>query len=364
MLITTIEELRLHFSAHALDSIEPLAGILDNSEHDCLEDKLGTPLYNALCDHYAAIDTDSYVAAVASGTLTSPWDQLLKISQRIIAYDAFAHAIGMMQVSINNAGVNISTADDYGKPDKDNIETFRKSCYEQTAESINLLLTTLERWCKQSSSAATPSSADAPGASEIPAESEGGVPTPTPSEAIAHLWRTSRYYYHCATLLIPTATVLQQYLDFRENRYRFIQLLPDLHFIQDDLISDTFGSAFLTHLLSADAPGASEYEKEAFDRIRKVIARHLKARTQVLSYNKEVRAQAHDEAVMLTDRALTYLQQHQSSFDEQTVKTAPWYVAPPSSADAPGASENDCHCAHKFQNNRKGNKIFVTPGLY
>lgn len=354
MLITTIEELRLHFSAHALDSIEPLAGILDNSEHDCLEDKLGTPLYNALCDHYASIDTDSYVAAVASGTLTDPWGQLLKISQRIIAYDAFAHAIGMMQVSVNNAGVNISTADDYGKPDKDNIETFRKSCYEQTAESINLLLTTLERWCKQSSSAATPSSADAPGASEEVSDSSA-------VGEIAQLWQNSRYYYHCATLLIPTATVLQQYLDFRENRYRFIQLLPDLHFIQDDLISDTFGTSFLTHLLSADAPGASEYEKEALHRIRKVIARHLKARTQVLSYNKEARAQAHDEAVMLTDRALTYLQQHQSSFDEQTVKDTPWYVAPKQpSSDAP----TECQCAHKFQNNRKGNKIFVTPGLY
>ena len=347
MLITTIEELRLHFSAHALDSIEPLAGILDNSEHDCLEDKLGTPLYNSLCDHYASIDTDSYVAAVASGTLTDPWDQLLKISQRIIAYDAFAHAIGMMQVSVNNAGVNISTADDYGKPDKDNIETFRKSCYEQTAESINLLLTTLERWCKQSSSA------DAPGASE-------GVSDSSAVGEIAQLWQNSRYYYHCATLLIPTATVLQQYLDFRENRYRFIQLLPDLHFIQDDLISDTFGSTFLTYLAEQQESPSSE-TTEAFHRIRKVIARHLKARTQVLSYNKEARAQAHDEAVMLTDRALTYLQQHQQSFDEQTVKDTPWYVAPKQpSSDVP----TECHCAHKFQNNRKGNKIFVTPGLY
>ena len=44
MIITTIQELRLASPAHALDSIDGLVGFIDNSEHDFLEDKLGTHL--------------------------------------------------------------------------------------------------------------------------------------------------------------------------------------------------------------------------------------------------------------------------------------------------------------------------------
>ena len=49
MIITTIQELRLASPAHALDSIDGLVGFIDNSEHDFLEEKLGTPLYDSLC---------------------------------------------------------------------------------------------------------------------------------------------------------------------------------------------------------------------------------------------------------------------------------------------------------------------------
>ena len=52
MLITSIQELRLASPAHALDSLDGLVGFIDNSEHDFLEDKLGTPLYEALCKWY------------------------------------------------------------------------------------------------------------------------------------------------------------------------------------------------------------------------------------------------------------------------------------------------------------------------
>ena len=69
MIITTTEELRLCFPAHAYDSIDSLVGVIDNSEHDFMQDKLGTPMYNALCDWYDEnpIDRSSVNARYVSG---------------------------------------------------------------------------------------------------------------------------------------------------------------------------------------------------------------------------------------------------------------------------------------------------------
>lgn len=87
MIITSIQELRLASPAHALDSIDGLVGFIDNSEHDFLEDKLGTPLYDALCQWY---DQNPAVRSSVSDYQTGYWNRLLLLAQRCVAFDALA----------------------------------------------------------------------------------------------------------------------------------------------------------------------------------------------------------------------------------------------------------------------------------
>ena len=43
---------------------------------------------------------------------------------------------------------------------------------------------------------------------------------------IVKFWRSSRFFYLAAQLLIPSATVLQEYLNIYDSREKFIQMLP------------------------------------------------------------------------------------------------------------------------------------------
>ena len=103
MIITTTQELRLASPAHALDSIDGLVGFIDNSEHDFLEDKLGTSLYQELCKWY---DDNPVTRSSIADYQTGYWNRLLLIAQRVVAFDALGRAIGMQAISVNNAGIN------------------------------------------------------------------------------------------------------------------------------------------------------------------------------------------------------------------------------------------------------------------
>ena len=85
MLIRTLEELRLYNTSHALDDLEPLMGIIDNVEKDILVDKLGKPLYTALCSHYKNVNTSAFVRAVLDDSLDNDMDVLLRLSQAVVA---------------------------------------------------------------------------------------------------------------------------------------------------------------------------------------------------------------------------------------------------------------------------------------
>jgi hypothetical protein len=150
MILTTIEELRFHSPAHAYDSIDGLVGFIDNSEHDFLEDKLGTPLYVRLQQWYDANQHQmSLVSAPAVGdSQLSPFNRLCLLAQRCVAFDALGRSIGMQVVSVNNSGVNQMVADDYEKPSEKNIETYRNTCTTEAHAALNQLLRQLELWCK------------------------------------------------------------------------------------------------------------------------------------------------------------------------------------------------------------------------
>jgi len=325
MILTTIEELRFHSPAHAYDSIDGLAGFIDNSEHDFLEDKLGTPLYVRLQQWYDENQHQmSLVSAPAVGdSQLSPFNRLCLLAQRCVAFDALGRSVGMQVVSVNNSGVNQMVADDYEKPSEKNIETYRNTCTTEAHAALNQLLRQLEVWCKEQS--------------KNDERSE-----------IVELWRQSRYYYTAAQLLLPSCVVLQQYLNIYDSREKFIQLLPDLDFIQEEILAPAIGEDFMDYLVNYT--GDSKLLHRIIHKLRKTMACMLEGRTSVLRVTKERKVVAHDEGVRLLGQLREYCQQHQPDIltalgdDHADIyRHSPMYVEP-APAPSPDGDPQHHHC--------------------
>ena len=391
MIITNIQELRLASPAHALDSMDGLLGFIDNSEHDFLEDKLGTPLYNALCQWY---DENPMTRSTVSDYQTGYWNRLLLIAQRVVAFDALGRAIGMQAISVNNSGINQMIADDYPAPDKNGktIDLYIQTCNKEAHAALNQMLRLLEQWCKEpaepdgkpSGVVAEPSGVVAGDAAATVTEASALSPQTSDIEnsersEIVTLWKESRYYYLAAQLLIPSCETLQVYLNIYDSREKFIQLLPDLKFIQEEQIATSVGEDLMKAIvdyqtdgkLPEDAPaGLAALFSTVLHRLRKVVVALLAGRSLVLKYTKEQKVQFHDDGVRMFETAINYLRAHQQDFPEDMVKNAPWYVAPASASvgtagEAPAtvAPATVPPCAGGFVKEQSSGAALWTPPL-
>lgn len=383
MLISTPEELRLYAPANAIDHIDTLAGFLDSSEHDFLAEKLGTQLHASLVAYYQDLRTsegglENFINSITQGVEMPPYARLLTIAQRIVAFDALGRAIDMQAISVNGSGINISTADDYQKADREMVLAYKATCTKEAHAAVNRLLVLLEEWTKESSA----SPAEVP-ADESAVEGEGSVPAGSPSgEAtvpegspsgstdteekteIVRLWRSSRFFFLAAGLVIPSATVLQDYLNIYDSREKFITMLPDLRTIQEDIIAPIIGEDFLDYMISFSRSAPSDLSdgdirllSRILHRLRKAVARHLESRTQQMKLTDPRRNAAHDEAVQLTTDLSDYLSAHQGDLPSDALEaftTSPLYKP----ADTPASSDTP-----SFENNAADSVIFVTPAL-
>ena len=379
MLISTLSELRLHLPSNAIDRIENIQGNLADSERSLLTDKLGLPLHNRLVEYYRSIDPEMFAQHVIDGTYTSnPWEELLFLAQSVIVKDAMCAYVRQNSISINGAGVNVMSSSDYAPADEkrlaESVQSFKANAYK----SLNNLLKLLEEWAKavntpaavaddtQASSSdaslsddkqASPSdvsmadntqaSPSSPPLNDDPAGEGTEVPAALFEPAlpvIVSLWCMSRYYYLDSTLLIPTCTVLQAFLDIEDYRDRFIRLLPDIRFIQRHYIEKTFGEAFVEEMRLAD-----ESDPLLFD-VRSLIVAHLKVRTTVLDFDKATKAQAHNETVSLRDSILAAIAKRNAAPTEEQAQDT--------TAETPKDDKQ-----RTFRNNSEGNKMFVSPML-
>jgi len=405
MLITTIKELRLCFPTHAIDHIEPYVGYIDNSEHEFLLNPLGQPLYDKLCDWY---DEHKEDYSQTDGKDVGYYNRLLLMAQRCVAFDAMGRSYDMQAVSVNNAGLNFATAEDYPKADRDAKNDAKNACSREAHSALNRLLYTLEQW-----TAIAPTAEDS-----VPAGLPGGD---YELFEIVKFWRSSRYFYLAAQLLIPSATVLQEYLNIYDSREKFIQMLPDLHFIQEEQIAPSIGEDFCEYLVNAQLLGGTKRDATAamastplslsddadipptmrrlLHKLRKIEATLLEGRTKVIKVDKDRRIAAHDEGIRLLGLFTDYCQQHQSAIlkaldqqagypptaaamlspqDQETIATdvlqgcleaeapfteSPLFVAPdfPTEATTPAeSSAGNCTCC---TDNRSSMSMLVTPPL-
>ena len=383
MLFTSASELRFYFPTHAIDTLDPFMGVIDNSEHDFLQEKLGTPLYNRLCQWYDENGSvGNGISAIEPDDKNDYYTRLLLLCQRSVAYDAFSRAIEFGIVSPNNGGINVPTSDDYGKVDLAAIEKFRQRCITEAHAAINRLLQTLEDWCKKSE--------------ELKEKSEVSSDNSQLNEIVT-LWRQSRYFYLAAGMLIPSARVLQEYLNIYDSREKFIQMLPDLRFLQEEILAPAIGEDLCAYLVefatTGKIPNAEEEAETSTAEVnspldpsacnkqelsilnsqlrkaRKYIAAALENRTLVLKTDKLRRQQAHDEAVRLLTSLQQYIADHQDAFPEDVIKTSPLYTPPPSEAGPTPSSDGSSVCCGsaaaqgEYKNNRRDSAMFATPFL-
>ena len=358
MLISTTEELRLYSPANAIDHIESIMGFLDSSEQDFLLEKLGQPLYDSLVEYYQTLRSgddgiSEFIKQVTDGAILPPYARLLTVAQRVVTFDALGRSVNIQAVSVNGSGVNMATADDYGKADRDAVRDYKTTCITEAHAAVNRLLVLLEQWTKDVAAMPDPSPDDADSPEAVAADEK---------KEIAEKWKESRFFYLAAGLAIPSATVLQEYLDIYDSREKFIQMLPDLRTIQEDVLGPIFGEDFIDYLIEVATNGTDDkLMNRLIHKLRKCVARHLEERTKVIKVDDARRTAAHNEAVRCVADLSEYLQTHQSDLDEKALEVftgSPLYVAPAT----PEASAGDDY-EPEFQNNAEGSVMFVTPAL-
>ena len=321
MILSTTKELRLHIPSNAIDEISSLQGILDNSEKDFLRDKLGDSLYNRLCEYYQTISPEDFYMAVSNGEHTNhPWQQLLLYAQRMVVFDALARFAYQQAISINGVGVNVASSNDYDNVSKDLLDKGVQGYKREAMVSLNQLLVMLENWARRS-------------------ENDETV------KEITQLWQESPYYFLHHDLLIPTAVMLQDFLDIYDSREKFIRLLPDLHYIQEEYIADAIGEDTLKHLLtSTDAS-----DELLLRKVRRLMVAYLEERTSVLNIDKTRRQRAHDESISLRASIMRLMEKRKA---ENT---------PTTNDKSSSTNKNE---DQGYQNNQPGSKMFVSPLLY
>ena len=344
MILSTTKELRLHIPSNAIDEISSLQGILDNSEKDFLRDKLGDSLYNRLCEYYQTVSPDDFYMAVCNGENTQhPWMQLLLMAQRMVTYDAMSRFVYTQALSINGTGINVASSDDYGTASKDLLDKGVQGYKREAMVSLNQMLVMLEGWAKKMATPAPIADADStePPTTEPKDEEHKAI------EEISLLWQESQYYYLHHDLLIATCADLQHYLDIYESREKFIRLLPDLHFIQDEYISEAIGEDTVQRLLHTDDPA----DKPLLRKVRRLMVAHLEERTTILTIDKARRAAAHNEAIALRTSVLRLMEMRKAA---DVANTTP---------DKPSTNTTDS-TSKGYENNQPDSKIFVSPLLY
>ncbi len=377
MILSTNKELRLILPSNAVDDIANLQGVLDNSEKDFLQDKLGKPLYTRLCEYYTTLGGDGFYQQKIDGSYAKkPWSVLLNLAQRMVVNDAMARYAYQQILSVNGAGVNIASSTDYEPATEKLLDKGVAGYRMEAMVSLNNLLKLLENWAvsintpseaadtkdgSESTEVPNGESTEVPNgeSTEVPKNESTEVPQGESTEAhtaiqeIVLLWQESKYYYLHHDLLFPTCSVLEQYLSVHDNRDKFIRLLPDLRYVQDEYIADVFGDELIDRLQHADD------RDKLLRKVRRLMTAYLVERTTVIAFDKATRLLAHNESISLRDsvyRILNAEKQAQEAADSNASSSTSTTTAAHSSSAAGEAGG--------YENNQEGGKIFVTPLMF
>lgn len=317
MILTLPQEIESYLPTSKWKDAQSLLAYTEEEEANLLLPVLGEELmdhlterYDELVAEYQGITPQVFPAEKVDDTV-----RLIRMCQKAVLYMALANNSGLMAVSFNKGGgMNVVSAEYYEAADKESIARFERDAYKKAHRNIDAILTLLERDAQKT------------------------------EPQFVEMWRKSRYFYLQSHLLITTAMQMQDYLDIKGSRERYIELVPDLKYCQSTYLAPRIGDALMKALVAqaTDAtivPTVTDETKteaeiiaandairadwnEALDRLRAALANYTEHRNTKLRRNDSL-----SEADMSMARALEYLSAHQSSFLPY-IETSPLYVAP------------------------------------
>lgn len=306
MLLTLESEISAYLPTSKWRDADRLLSVIEEEEENTLVPILGRRLFDHLNHEYEMLleNHGGITPDVISKDATDDTVRLLRVCQKIILYLSLGNNSGLLGVSFNaGGGMNVASSEYYDNADKDSIARFERDTWKKAHRNIDTLLSLLERDAHK----------------EEP--------------LFAELWRSSPYFYLKSNLLFSTAMQLQDYLDIKGSRERYIELVPDIKYCQGIYLSPQVGEELLNAFIKtnternilpvADAPSddVREYWREASDRLRTALACYIEHRNTKLR-----RPDSLSEADMSLARAIQYISDHQSSF-EPYVSSSPFYRA-------------------------------------
>lgn len=332
MILTDTQEIASYLPTSKWRDAQTLLAYTEEEESNVLLPVLGQELLDWLTEQY-----DNLVAE--QGGITSqqfPVDKvddtvrLIRICQKVVLYMALANNSGLLTVSFNpGGGLNMVSAENYDTADKETIQRFERDAFKKAHRNIDAMLTLLERDARK------------------------------PEPIFAKMWKQSRYYYLQSNLLITTAMQMQDYLDIKGSREKYIELVPDLKYCQNTYLTPQVGDelmkAFIATATRNDViPTVSEEGRteaevlalngeirshwaEALDRLRASLANYAEHRNPKLR-----RGDSLSEADMSVARALDFIRSHQDSFLPY-IESSPLYVAPEPTPTA--RPQKPCSCS-------------------
>ena len=376
MIITTIDELRLHLPNHAYDDLESMAGAFRRSEADVLKEKIGHPLYTEMIRHYYAVDAlerrDWLVGESDQNTDGSdPWAELVYLCQQVVVFDAFGRSADLNAVSVNQSGINVVDAENYDTASKDFIAAYKAQMNREMHAAVNRLLVWLEECAEQVSGERL---AVSKGGEDHKANEANGTngqeatedassssnEEQSAVEEIVDLWKRSRFYYRHAELLVGTAKGFNEFVDIYESRERFVSLLPDLQYCQQQFIENELGMPLMEDLLQKRITGQlSEVERQTVRLAQQALCLAVETRSKMFN-----RKESKDEAIGAVARMVGFVRRHIKEYDQEAAQYFPQYREAMVIAEA---REQHVECPERkpepWVNNRKGNGMLVMPAV-
>ena len=346
MILSRPQEIESYLPTSKWKDAQSLLAYTEEEEANILLPVLGQELLDHLTEEYDRLVAERQGITPQEFPVDEVDDtvRLIRMCQKAVLYMALANNSGLLSVSFNpGGGMNVVSAEYYEKADKETLARFERDAYKKAHRNVDAMLTLLERDAQKA------------------------------EPRFAEMWKKSRYFYLQSHLLITTATQMQDYLDIKGSRERYIELVPDLKYCQSTYLAPRLGDALTkafvqsatdadviptikdetkteAELLAMNAEVKADWN-EALDRLRAALANYAEYRNPKLR-----REAALSEADMSMARALEYITAHQSSFLPY-IESSPLYVAPePTPAAKPERPERPA-----FDPNNPHNMIAVLP---
>ena len=217
MLFTHLTEIKSILPTSKWDKFGTLRGLLEEEEDNHLRPILGDTLFDKIVEDYDQLAANEFWFDQSTD---KDRVRIIRTCQKVAFYMMLANNSGLFSVSFNaGGGFNSMSADDYSQPSTDAIKRFERDAWGKGRRNIDTLLRLLERDAQQT------------------------------APLYREQWRKSRYFYRQANLLFTTAVELQQYLDIKESREKYITLVPCISYAQSVYIIPRIGQPLFDWLI-------------------------------------------------------------------------------------------------------------------